>query len=1351
MKRRTFLKTTGSTGLLTLLTPTGFLQTLATKTDMSLESSFINPAAEAKPQTWWHWMNGNVTREGITLDLEAMKEAGLGGFQNFDAGTGIPEGPVTYLSKEWLSLKKHAISEAQRLGLEFTMHNCPGWSSSGGPWINPDMSMQQMTWTEAVLEGGKEVRIKLQQPFSLLNYYNDAVVLAFPSANELPGSQDLTYRKVTTNKGIVDVARFNQGNDKGLTIEPEAQGKNAWVQFEYSEAFEARSLTLYTAAIGGGFGPSVFMLESSADGLDFTKVTDIRGGGGGFGGSSDALATAAFTAVKAKYFRLVSSGPRHLSNVYLSGARRLENWVRKANFSGTTDYIGNTGSSQSADSFQAIDPASVIDISSYMNKEGELYWTAPPGKWNILRIGHTTLGTLNRSAPSTGIGLECDKYSGEALEVHFKKMFQELLPLLEPVAKNGTVGLLIDSYEVGMQNWTPKIIQEFEKRRGYSMISYLPAMMGRIVGSDEISNRFLWDLRRTQADLMADNYYGKMQELCKRYGMKTYTQPYDRGPFEEMQIGSRVDANMGEFWAGLSQLFANNDTMRRTVKLSASIAHTNGQKLVLAEAFTAEPSSGKWQQYPYGMKALGDYMFTQGLNRLTFHRFAHQPHASAIPGMTMGPWGTHFDRTNTWFLKGSAWLKYNARCQALLQQGLFVADIAYLTSEDVPGFTPVRPHELDQTPPEGYDYDLMNAETLIRRVKIQNGRIILPDGMSYRILVLASGTTMTLALLQKIHSLVNAGMVLVGSKPVASPGLSTYKDNDSEFNRLSNELWGEPGSSTAASLSFGKGKIFTSMPIKDILMSLDIYPDFEFSATTADAPINYIHKKISDAEVYFVANRRRSTEDIIAVFRVSDKMPEIWNADTGEIIPVRVYDIVKNRMHIPLQMDPSGSLFLVFRNKAGKATRITSIHGDRMQSITGTITKPNAILYPGLINNFSITCWIKPEIDIALGRKQLGSYAGRTTTEYYAIHPPSGEKLYGKGHVATGLTLGRNGIVLWEREGSDAVDVLVAEVPVSGWTHVAVVYSKGLPSLYVNGILTKTGESSDKVVHPGLNAAYQRDGAMYYNGDMSIPALVPEVLDSSRIQELMKMGLPDAEHRVVETAGSRKGLLFFKEGKFLLTNSQGKQTAITVKDLGKKLDLNSNWTVNFPAGLGAPSTIILENLSSLHKHPNEGVKHFSGTATYRKEFTIAETAIPTDRRLFLELGKVEILAEVKLNGKLLGTLWKPPYRLDVTEAIKAGNNVIEIAVTNLWPNRLIGDEKLPQEAEYVSGVNAGNYSVLSNGAIKKLPEWYATGKPKPPGGRVTFTTWQHYHADSPLLESGLIGKVVLRTALLIQV
>lgn len=660
MKRRTFLKKTGSVGLFTLITPSGLVQAFGQKTTPALEEGFRNPPASAQPQTWWHWMNGNVTKEGITLDLEAMKEAGVGGFQNFDAGTLIPKGPVVYLSDEWIALKKHAIKEAERLGLEFTMHNCPGWSSSGGPWITPKLGMQQLTWSEAFVTGGQPVNKTLPQPFFKLDFYRDVCVLAYPS---LPGEASLAslVKAVTTSdNATVNINDLTGESGQYTTVRPANEGAPAWLQLEFAEPFPATSVSFIGApgatagaAVPGAplsFGASTIVLEASGDGIEFNKVAAINAGGS-FGSTPEAsFATAVFDTTTAKFFRFTSAQPRQYGQLYLSGIERIPNWKAKANFEGgfwrTTPVADPLRTVQKE---RTIDPATVINITQFVDKDGRLNWTPPAGNWTILRFGFTPIGTLNRSAPDTGVGLECDKFSRAAIDFHFNKMMENLLPALAPLAVKGKVGLLIDSWEVGMQNWTAGFERDFEKRSGYNLLPYLPAMTGRIVGSPELSERFLWDIRRVQADVLADNYYGRFAELCKQHHIIAYTEPYDRGPMEEMQIGSRIEANMGEFWNGLSTLFQNNSTMRRTTKLAASIQHINGRQLVGAEAFTGEPESAKWQEYPFSMKALGDKMFAQGLNRIIFHRYAHQPHPTAVPGMTMGPWGIHFDRTNTWW------------------------------------------------------------------------------------------------------------------------------------------------------------------------------------------------------------------------------------------------------------------------------------------------------------------------------------------------------------------------------------------------------------------------------------------------------------------------------------------------------------------------------------------------------------------------------------------------------------------------------------------------------------------------------------------------------------------------------
>jgi hypothetical protein len=1123
MKRRDFLKTTGAIGTAAVITPWGILQHKSITHDVNaLESDFLTPPQPAKPHTWWHWMNGNVTKEGITLDLEAMTRVGIGGFQNFDAGTGIPKGPVVYLSPEWLALKKHAIAEAQRLGLEFTMHNCPGWSSSGGPWITPELAMQQVVWTEVNIDGETKERIVLKQPEAKLNFYIDICAIAFERLDD-----------------------------------------------------------------------------------------------------------------------------------------RQKDWDKRANFA-----FNRYGVDDISEGAPAIDHDRIIEVK--MKPDGEVTWSPRKGQWTIIRFGYTPIGTQNRSAPDTGVGLECDKYSASAFEFHFDKMMENLLQYLEPLGKNGQVGLLIDSYEVGMQNWTPGFENIFENRNNYPLIKYLPAFTGRVVGSADITNRFLWDLRRTQGDLMADNYYGKFTELCHRHNIISYIQPYDRGPMEEMQIGSRIDINVGEFWNNLSSIFQNNWTMRRTVKLSAAIAHTNGQNIVAAESFTGEPESSKWQEYPFGLKMLGDRMFGQGLNRMIFHRFAHQPHPTAKPGMTMGPWGSHFDRTNTWWDHGAKeWITYLSRCQHMLQQGTFVADLVYFTGEDAGVYTTVERNELKPPPPEGYDYDLINSEVLLNKAKVLNKRLVLPDGISYGVLVLQDFKTMSLKVLSKIRGFIDDGLVVMGEKPLRTPGLT---NDQPAFAKLADELW-------------NSGKIISGKSVEEVLNDIGLARDFDFTSSSGDAPLIYIHRRTADADIYFVANQRRTSEDVICNFRVTNKMPEIWDPVTGNVLKSESFIPAENVVRVRLMLPECGSAFIVFRN-ALQSTNIASGASRKMPAFTGGQRD-----LPDEQNTFTMpTVWVKPENNIMLSTN--GYMDGQLPwTDFYCIYPSPGEKLYGKGHSTLGLTVGRNGIAVWENaNGKPEFNCSVAKA-ISGWVEVQLRCEEGIPSIYLNNELVKSGAKSKYIVHPAPEHSYLSEGASFYNGDMQTDATV--------------------------------------------TSHAGQLTS-----------LQENWEVSFPANSGAPALIQLAKLISLHVHPEKGVKYFSGTCIYRKTFN-ALKGRNSKYSYSLDLGAVEVIAEIILNGNSFGVMWARPFKVDVSDAIVNGDNHLEVRVTNLWVNRLIGDEQEPEVYKYAPGAGGSGFASLSGGAIQELPQWYKKGEPKPDDGRVAFATWKHYTKDSPLMQSGLIGPVLL--------
>jgi len=1068
-------------------------------------------------------------------------------------------------------------------------------------------------------------------------------------------------------------------------------------------------------------------------------VCELRASGGR-AGSIEAPATAAFPAVRARFFRVIFPRPARVTEIRLTAAERVVDWALKAGMA------GRGGGSQTAPpqpaaptaavpSGSTIDPAAVVDLTARMDRGGRLAWDAPPGDWTILRFGHTSIGIENHPAPDGGGGLECDKYSRAAMDFHFEHFFGQLFSVIGPLAAKHQAGAIIDSYEVGMQTWTPAMPEEFQRRRGYDLRKYLPALTGRVVAGGNISDRFLWDVRRTYSDLMADNYYGRFAELCRQHGMKAYTEPYSGGPFDEMQSGAKVDVPMGEFW------LARNTPVNRSVKLAASVAHVNGRAIVGAESFTGFPTFAKWQEAPSHLKAQGDWMYTQGLNQFIFHRYAHQPHPDAVPGMTMGQWGFHFDRTNTWWGQARAWLGYAARCQSLLRQGLFVADLVYFEGETAPKAAPAI-NELGLAPPQGYDWDTIDRHSLLTRLRVERGRIFLPDGVSYAVMVLAAGeNTMTLEVLRKLHELVEQGMTLVGARPAGTPSLSGYPANDAEFHRLADELWGDLDASSTAERRVGQGRVFWAQPLRAVLDAVDIRPDFELTARSADAPVNFIHRRAGAADIYFVANRRRRSEDLVCTFRVENRRPEFWQPDTGEIVPAAVYDLTGHGVRVPIRLDPSGSVFVVFRSPAPSRRIVSVARGGATLLGTMPFAGPSAGLHRDVTNSFTIAFWAKPDTDIDLP----GGTQAAAVPASFAIFPPGGAAVYGAGHAACGMVLGRNGACIYERTRGNPLPVLAVPSPIAGWSHFAIVYRDGAPSLHVNGQLLKTGQKSEAVVHPGLDEAYQRDGAWYFEGDMTGPELFREALTESRIRALVAAGVPwPDDPSPVEAAGTGDALLFWQDGSYQLRDAAGRESPVRISGAGKAIEVAGPWRVAFPPDLGAPAEIVLPKLMSLHKHPQEGVRYFSGTTAYSARFVIDAAARDAGRRLFLDLGRVEVIADVKLNGRDLGILWKPPFRVDITDAVRAGDNDLEIRVTNLWPNRLIGDEHLPPENQYgaatVSGAGGGGM------AIRELPGWYLQGKPKPPGGRVTFTTWKHFDKDSPLLESGLLGPVLVRAA-----
>ena len=734
----------------------------------ALEKEFIAPPAAARPWVYWFWLNGNITKEGMTADLEAIKRVGIGGVLIMEVDQGAPQGAVSFGGPKWRELFQHMLSEANRLGLEVNMTNDAGWCGSGGPWITPELSMQYLVWTETSVEGGKHFDAALPEPQRTANYYRNVTVLAFP-----------------TPAGNARIASINGKSGHDRQDQPPAPATYA---------------------------------EVPAD--------------------------------------------------------------------------------------QVIKADSIVDLSAHF-KDGRLSWDVPAGKWTVLRFGHTSTGKDNHPAPASGRGLECDKLSKEAVDAMYAGLMAKIIADSPALAGKTLVTTHIDSWEVHSQNWTPQMREEFRRLRGYDLFRYLPVYTGRIVDSVEVSERFLWDLRQTISDLLTKNYAGHFRELARKDGLKLSIEAYDDGPFDDLTYGGQCDEPMGEFWSW-AYGGANYSVTEMT-----SVGHVYGKRIIGAEAFTATDAE-KWQGYPANIKTLGDWAFCEGINRFVFHRYAMQPWLDARPGMSMGPWGLHYERTQTWWEQSAGWHQYLARCQHLLRQGLFVADLCYLQPEGTRGDF-LRPSPAKAIRPTGRATTSTAApEVVLTRMSVKDGRIVLPDGMSYRLLVLPDSQTMTPRLLAKIVELVEAGATVVGPRPQKAPNLENYPACDEQVKTLADRLWGDCDGSKVTQHLLGKGRVVWGKTPKQVLVEAKVPVDFRAEGALA-GKLRYIHRKVDDnREFYFVANKEQHPVCGTCSFRAPNTQAGFWWPESGQVQGAAAQQRVGDVTRLPLYLEAGESVFVVF-------------------------------------------------------------------------------------------------------------------------------------------------------------------------------------------------------------------------------------------------------------------------------------------------------------------------------------------------------------------------------------------------------------------------------------------------------
>lgn len=885
-------------------------QTTTNSSADPLKRGFITPPDTVQTSVYWYWLSDNISKEGVEKDLEAMKRVGIN--RAFIGNIGlsdIPYGKVKLFSDEWWNITHAALKKATELNVEIGMFNGPGWSQSGGPWIKPEQTMRYLSSTKTIVDGGKTINQRLNAPAGL----QDVKVIAFPAPSNYNSSIADAHPSITSMPAIQNTSILMDGNKDSAVVFP--KDKEITINITSAQPYAARNIVIYPLHENMQMDVEL-QAEQNGSFQSIKKFTVDRSNNAlNVGFETFAPVNESFAEVTSGEFRVIISNKSEkagITEIEISSLPKVERYVEKTlakMFPTPLPYWKEYQWPQQApidDQQLIIDPAKVIDISANMNKDGMLNWNAPAGKWVILRTGMLPTGVENAPASKEGTGMEVDKMSSKHVASHFDAFMGEIMRRI-PAADRKTWKLTVeDSYEQGGQNWTDGFIQHFKTRYGYDPLPYVPAMYGNVVGSQDKSDRFLWDLRRLVADDVAYEYVGGLRKVANKHGLKTWLENYGHWGFpgEFLQYGGQSDEVGGEFWS-------EGDLGNIENHAAASCAHIYGKRKVSAESFTA--AGNTFGRYPAMMKQRGDRFFTEGINNTLLHVYIQQPFEDKKPGVNAW-FGNEFNRFNTWYDDMDLFTAYLKRCNYMLQQGNFVADVVYFIGEDAPKMTGVRDPEL----PKGYAFDYINAEVIEKRLSVKNDRFVLPDGMSYKVLVLPQLKTMRPELIKKIAALVAQGGIVLGPKPERSPSLENFGTADEEVKKIAASLWGNIDGSSNKINKVGKGAILDGMTMQEALDFVKSIPDVKTSVTDS---VLFIHRTIAGGEIYFVSNQTNRQINIEPAFRIKGKKPELWNAIDGSVRTLPSYTKEAQSTIVPLTMDGFESMFIVFRKDDIAATK----------------------------------------------------------------------------------------------------------------------------------------------------------------------------------------------------------------------------------------------------------------------------------------------------------------------------------------------------------------------------------------------------------------------------------------------
>ena len=943
-----------------------------------LRKAFQSPPPSASPWVFWYWYEASISKEGITADLQAMKEAGIGGayLMPIKGPTNPPlmDSVVEQLSPQWWAMVNHAFKEAKRLGIKLGIHASDGFALAGGPWITPELSMQKIVWSQQEIIGGKLFNEILEQPERLENYYKDIAVFAFPSTKDAGVSTRTVKPKITASKqDSIAQLLIDPNNTKNFSSD-----EPCWIQYEFEQPFTCRSIIIHSR---NNYQSNRLIIQTSNDGEDFTTITRLESPRHGWQ-DWDADYTHSIKPTTAKYFRFV-----HNNEGSEPGAEDLDasKWKQSLKLAGlelsgeakVDQYEGKNGSVWRISQYTTQDQLpndvcvasnKIIDLTNKLDDKGRLNWNVPAGEWTILRVGHTSTGHRNETAGG-GKGLECDKFNPAAITLQFNKWFGEFYNHVDGTTIKQVLQFFhVDSWECGSQNWSPVFRNEFKNRRGYDLYKYLPVIAGIPIGSADSSERILHDVRQTISELVNDQFYRTLAELAHQKGVQfTAESVAPTMEIDGMLHYKSVDVPMGEFWLRSPTHDKPNDMLD-----AISGAHIYGKNIVQAEGFTELRMA--WDEHPGMLKTLADRNFALGINRLVYHVFMHNPWMDKKPGMTLDPIGLYFQRDQTWWKQAKAWVDYAKRCQTLLQFGKPVTDIAAFTGDEFPRrailpdrLVPVLPgifgkqivereekrlknqgQPLQHIPAgvtssanvtdaadwvdalHGYAYDSYNADALLNLSKVKNGNIALSTGAKYRLLVVPGATKMSpneglisAATATRIKQFAeDGGTVLLNEELNRSTGLLNAKTNDKIVKQINPSVFNANKFQKGDVIKIGKGRIVVGPYHKESFSSLGIQPDFVATNENGKRAegIAWTHRNENGVDVYFVSNQKDSAQTIDLSLRVIGRTPEIWDPVTGQTRIAGNYQMKKGRTELTISLEKNASLFVVFQQITNKTS-----------------------------------------------------------------------------------------------------------------------------------------------------------------------------------------------------------------------------------------------------------------------------------------------------------------------------------------------------------------------------------------------------------------------------------------------